>query len=463
MNQKVYKFRAATLTEAYKQMRRRLGEEAHVIRTEQVPVKGFLGLLGRQMAEVTASPARARRAAAPRANRSTAERRYTEGLNPSGSLAEDPRSAYYEKLLTDAQKRISQVEQETVATPASANPVSKPRSRSAAQRQPSAQGQPPGRAQPNPTVVPFPKQEAAPENAEGMRKQISDMREMLQVLMTESPGAGLPPEFAPHYRQLIQGGISRKVAASLVASAGHETNAEVIRDPVVFQERLKVEIRKRIEVTGGISLTPGVCKLVALVGATGVGKTTSLAKLAALYALRERARVAVITADTYRVGATDQLMKYANIIGIPMKVAHDAKEMAAARKEFADYDLVLMDTAGGSQFNTKQLQELKLVLTAAQPDEVSLVLSSSTQYDDLRSIAANFGCLKLSSLLFTKLDETRQFGSLFSVLTELNLPLGYLSIGQNVPDDLVLAHPGMIANLILEGRDRRGRPSSASA
>jgi len=312
-------------------------------------------------------------------------------------------------------------------------------------------------------VVPFPKKQPETNTAESMRQQMREMREMLQVLMAESPGAGLPPEFAPHYRHLVEVGVTRKAAASLVASAAHESNAEVLRDPLVFRERLKVEIRKRVNVTGGFGLTAGTCRVVALVGATGVGKTTTLAKLAALYALRERARVALLTADTYRVGATDQLLKYANIIGIPMKVVHDGREMAAARREFADCDLLLMDTAGGSQFNTKQIQELKLVLTAAQPDEICLVLSATTQLDDLRSIAANFGCLKPSSLIFTKLDETRRFGSLFSVLTELGRPVSHLSIGQNVPDDIVLAHPGMIANLVLEGRDKRGRPSSASA
>jgi len=444
MAQRVYKFRAATLDEAYREVRKRLGEDAVVKKTTEVPMKGLLGMLGRSYVEVTAhapakhqpAPSQPSRMESASRKPSSVERRYMDQLRPTGSLAQDPSVAYYEQLVSQAQERI------------------------AANKQAKEQQTP--QPQDNHRVVPFPKQPEETDNVETMRQQMLEMREMLQVLMAESPGSALPPEYADHYRALIDAGVTRKVAAALVAAAGHESDEAALRDPMVFRERLKVEIRKRVKVTGGIATAAGQCRFVALVGATGVGKTTSVAKLAARYALNERMKVAMLTADTYRVAAADQLMKYANIIGIPMKVIHDAKEMAEARREFADYDLVLMDTAGGSQFNTKQIQELKLVLTAAQPDGVVLVLSSNTQYDDMKSMAANFGCLKPSSVLFTKLDETRKFGGMLNILMELDKPLSFLSTGQNVPDDIVLAHPGMVANLVLEGRDRRGRPSTTS-
>ena len=433
-----YKIRAATFDEAYKQMRTQLGENATVLKTVELPMKGVLGLLGRTYVEVTAqvgNPKATKPSATPQPRKtSAAERRYTHGLQTSGSLAREPEVEQYEELFARAQQRI-QKNDEPKETPAAEE-----------------------------TVVQFPKtQDDNRPNIDTMRRQMSEMREMLQVLMAESPAGGLPNEMAPHYQQLIEAGVDRKLAADIISSAAKDGSPEFLRDDMAVRERIRMELRKRTRVIEPDASSFGRARVVALVGATGVGKTTNLAKLAARSALNQGKRVALLTADTYRVAAADQLSKYANIIGMPIKVIHDATEMAKARKEFSDYDVVYMDTAGGSQFNTKQVQELKLVLTAAQPDETYLVLAANTQYEDMKSMAANFGCLKPNGIIFTKLDETRRFGPLLSLLAETSAPLAYLSTGQNVPDDLLAAHPGMIANLVLEGRDRRGRPSTIAS
>lgn len=442
MSGKRYKIRASTFDEAYRQMRTQLGKDAEVISTSEVPMSGVLGLLGRTYVEVTAHvrskptshPTPRPSSPAPQRKPSAAERRYTNGLRTAGSLARDPKVAEYEQLIQSAQNRMREVE-----SPSDVPEVKTPES-----------------------VVKFPQQGEGAPAVDTMRQQLREMREMLQVLMAEAPGAGLPVEVAPHYQQLLEQGVDRKLAASVIAAAAQSDNQEYLRDAAAVRERVRLEIRKRVQVAEGEKPALGRAKMVALVGATGVGKTTNLAKLAARSALSKKQRVALLTADTYRVAAADQISKYASIIGMPIKVVHDANEMAAARKEYSDYDVVYMDTAGGSQFNTRQVQELKLVLTAAQPDETFLVMSANTQIEDMRSMAANFGCLKPSGVIFTKLDETRRFGPLFSILAEGKLPLAYLSTGQNVPDDILVAQPGMIANLILEGRDRRGRPSTIS-
>ena len=236
----------------------------------------------------------------------------------------------------------------------------------------------------------------------------------------------------------------------------------VVRDPRAFQERLKLQARKRVSVTGGIAVTPGKRRIVALVGATGVGKTTTLAKLAAQFAVRERLQVGLITTDTYRIAAPEQLRVYANIIGLPMQIVQGPGEMNAALREFSGFDLVLVDTAGGSQFNQEQVSELKRLLDAASPHETLLLLSANTQLEDLRNVVANFRCLMPSSLVFTKLDETRRYGALYSLLVEARLPLSYLSVGQNVPDDITVAQPRTVADLIMEGRVNRERSSTES-
>jgi flagellar biosynthesis protein FlhF len=230
----------------------------------------------------------------------------------------------------------------------------------------------------------------------------------------------------------------------------------ILADPRVFRERLTLEIRRLAPVTGGIALRPGRRRVVALCGATGVGKTTNIAKLAAHFSVRERARVALLTTDTYRIAAPEQLRVYANIIGVPLVVAEDAEQAREALRGFNDQDLVLVDTAGGSQFNLEQIKELKTTLHALRPDETILVLGANTQLEDLRNVVSNFKCVGPTSLFFTKLDETRQYGGLFSLLMEAGLPLSYLSVGQVVPDDLRVATPQLVANLVMEDHTRHG-------
>jgi len=268
---------------------------------------------------------------------------------------------------------------------------------------------------------------------------------------------------APHYRRLIEAGVSPGLAASLLGATVKGCNVGVLRDERVLRERLRLELRLRVAVKGGISVGRDGCAVVALAGPTGVGKTTTLAKLAAQFAVRERHQVAFVTADTYRVAAPDQLRVYADIIGLRMKVVNEPAEMRAAIKELRGYDLVLIDTAGSSPFNCGQLDELQRMMEAAEPSEILLAAAANTPLDDLRHIWENFGRIGPTSLVFTKIDETRRFGAMYSVAMETGLPLSYLSVGQNVPDDIVLAEPAMVANLVLEGRDRSGRSSRTAS
>lgn len=443
MAQTFHTFKAQTLEQAYRAMRQKLGDEAIVVRTATVTEGGVLGFLGHKRIELTASAPLSN--PAPR-KRSAAERKY----RASGAALQAPAVgseervrdtvAYFEKLVSEAQHRMG-----TAPTSPRGSPIAE------------------GNAAVAP-IIPFerPKPEPGPGDTD-LRNDIQEMREMLQVLYAEMPGAGLPPEFVPHYRALLEGGVTRERAADLMLAAAQGGGTPALQDPRVFLERLKMEIRKSVTVTGGIRLAAGSCRVVALVGATGVGKTTNLAKLAALFAVRHRAKVGLVTADTYRVAATDQLRVYANIIDLDIRVVNDTKEMTAALRVFRGHDLVLVDTAGGSPFNDRYTRELTEILEAARPDEVMLLLSAGTPLEDLRSTVTRFSGFKPTSLFFTKLDETRRYGSLFCLAAEAGLPLSYFSVGQNVPDDLALAHAGMVAGLVVEGGDRRGRTSEKTA
>jgi flagellar biosynthesis protein FlhF len=188
---------------------------------------------------------------------------------------------------------------------------------------------------------------------------------------------------------------------------------------------------------------------VALVGPTGVGKTTTIAKLAANFHLRDRHRVGLITVDTYRIAAVEQLRTYADIIDLPMAVVSTPREMRQAVERFADLDLVLLDTAGRSPRDDVRIQELKSMLNEARADEVHLVLSSVASLPALRKTAERFAGVGTTALLLTKLDEATGLGNLLPLIADCDLPLSYVTHGQNVPDDIAAADSQRLAARML--------------
>ena len=500
MRQTFRKFRAATFDEAYAEMAAEMGPDALVVNTAEVKETGLRGLFGKTAIELTASRATRSPETAERSARrpSLAEKKYLSHSEPKGH--EEPMNdtlAYFQQLVSDAQARIraanaganaganahGNTATNTVAAPAVVDDWEPLRQAVAARANASANAPAPGRAAgpevpgtssvlikaadaaraveqqaKTATVVPFPRPSEAGGDLGMLQEEIVEMRRMLEVLIAEAPPTGMPQDFAPRYRELIETGMCRKLAASLVGGIVRHCDLRVLQsNPRVLTEKLKFEIQRLVSVTHGLRLGEGGRKVVALVGATGVGKTTSLAKLAAMYALQERARVALITTDTYRVAAPEQLRVYANIVGLPLLVANDTEELRAALEEFGDYDLVLVDTAGGSPFNTEQTEELRGMLAAAKPDETLLVLNANTHLEEMRNAVTGFKPLKPTSVMFTKLDETRRYGAMVSLAAETGLPMGYFSNGQNVPDDIEVASPSKLAKLLLQpGGDRRG-------
>jgi flagellar biosynthesis protein FlhF len=195
----------------------------------------------------------------------------------------------------------------------------------------------------------------------------------------------------------------------------------------------------------------GLRKVVMLVGPTGVGKTTTIAKLAAHYALQLKRKVALITLDTYRVAAVEQLRVYANILGLPVDVAITGQDLSELLDKRKDADLILIDTAGRSPRDEMGLVELPPERAKDRPIEMHLVLAAVTQEVDLEAIIAKYSSLPVHRLIFTKVDETTHLGPIFNLVRRTGLPVSYVSTGQCVPDDLALATPGLLADLLLEG------------
>jgi flagellar biosynthesis protein FlhF len=207
----------------------------------------------------------------------------------------------------------------------------------------------------------------------------------------------------------------------------------------------------KVKVTEPGSRPRSAPRLMAFVGPTGVGKTTTIAKLAALNVLSERRRVALITLDTYRIAAAEQLKVYGNIIGTPVLVATNRDELHRALRETRGYDAVFIDTAGRCHRSPEHMWELKGLLALPEPMEIHLVLSATTREEEAEEMIRQFSLLPLHSLLFTKLDESGSMGSLFNLVVHTARPLSYLSTGQRVPEDIEVATPERIIDLLWHG------------
>jgi flagellar biosynthesis protein FlhF len=287
---------------------------------------------------------------------------------------------------------------------------------------------------------------------EDITGQLSDLQSKVSELCRQrqqSSRAELPETLFHLYAELIDAELNEDLARELIDRVRGGAAAGELNDAILLKARMTRLVESEINVTGPIQVTPGSRRVVALIGPTGVGKTTTIAKLAANYHLREKRRVGLITVDTYRIAAVEQLRTYADIIELPMKVVSTPREMREAVAQLAHLDLVLVDTAGRSPRDEIKLQELKSMLAEAGADEVHLVLSSVASTAGLVKTAQRFQAVGPSCLLVTKLDEATGLGNLLPLLRAGGLPLSYVTDGQNVPDDIRPADPRRLARLML--------------
>jgi flagellar biosynthesis protein FlhF len=197
-------------------------------------------------------------------------------------------------------------------------------------------------------------------------------------------------------------------------------------------------------------------QIVFFIGPTGVGKTTTIAKIASDFKINKNAKVALITSDTYRIAAVEQLRTYANILNVSLSVVYTVEELNNEIASYKDYDLILVDTAGRSHKNKEQYQEIEhFVNDCVIPEEFTkkmyLVLSATSKYRDLKNIVDVYDQVGKYSLIFTKTDETTALGNVFNIRLKTNADLSYITGGQTVPDDISIIDPQMLAKSLLGG------------
>lgn len=255
------------------------------------------------------------------------------------------------------------------------------------------------------------------------------------------------------YNQLISNEVDEKYANQIIGEIERNIKKDASVDNVLSNVYQKIILKLGQPVT--IENEIEKAKYIFFVGPTGVGKTTTIAKIASSLTLKKKLKVALITSDIYRIAAVEQLRTYANILGLPLKVVYNEEEMKAAKLDFSGFDVVLIDTAGRSHQNQEQKQDIERLLHAVPEEErqAYLVLSATTKYRDLIKIAESYREIVSYNLIFTKLDETDCIGNIFNIKMLTGAPLSYTTWGQNVPDDIGKINAQSIAKRLLGGND----------
>lgn len=254
------------------------------------------------------------------------------------------------------------------------------------------------------------------------------------------------------YQQLIQNEVDSDIANSIMDEVSRSLPADAALDQIL------ASVYQKIILMMG---QPYVIKpdrkdktqYIFFLGSTGVGKTTTIAKIASKLKLEQKAKIALVTADTYRIAAVEQLKTYANILSVPLKVIYSPEELGKMTDELEDYDICLVDTAGRSHKDKEQIEDIKKLIEQVpiSDRQVYLVLNAGTKYSDLQEIASVYAKLTDFSLIFTKLDETSSSGVLLNMKMKTKCPLSYVTWGQNVPDDMGEVDAQKIAKELLSG------------
>ncbi|MEL6497496.1 MAG: flagellar biosynthesis protein FlhF [Planctomycetota bacterium] len=444
MGLKVY--RARSMKDALAEVKKDLGEDAVILHTRNYRTGGLLGLGARSIVEITATadenpptrraaPVRSLRAAP--ASASTAQDN-TEAATVAPAAAtiaaEDPLAGLFAESTGGAEQSARAVPIESVLAPR--RRVIEPAVRDA-------------------RMMPVARSKASPpaptDDIQTIKRMVS---RLLQSATPHHAGAMSDPLFE-HYLRLQENAVAAEIADDVIGRVRDELSASELADEEIVRETLLRHIAGLIPVADEPIKrqrpADGRPRTVSLIGPTGVGKTTTLAKLAATAKLRHGRQVGLITTDTYRIAAVEQLRTYADIIGLRLTVVARPSEMRPALDAMADLDEVFIDTAGRSQHDAQRLAELRAYLDEADPHEIHLVLSSVASEAVLSRAVDNFAELGPNRLIVTKLDEAVNFGVLLGVVRRLGVNLSYVTTGQEVPDHIEPGKPDRLARLILTG------------
>lgn len=298
---------------------------------------------------------------------------------------------------------------------------------------------------------------------DSVSSQLTELKSLIeeQISLKQPQNQVYPNCFQYFFENLLANDVHEKLAREIIDQALHEVKQPLWDDPAAVKEVMLGIIAQYI--SNFQRNSAGEKGRIALIGPTGVGKTTTIAKLASIFSVLDEKKVALITIDTFRIAAVEQLKTYADIISIPMEVAHTPRELGLLLEKHEDKEIVLIDTAGRSPYNKLEIAKTKGFLDACPGIEVYLVLSAATNQKDMAETLKGYSQFPITNIIFTKLDETKSFGSVLNIINKYKRGVAYITTGQNVPNDIEVPAPEKIANLILQESDNCERPSGKFA
>ena len=269
----------------------------------------------------------------------------------------------------------------------------------------------------------------------------------------------IPSEFAEIYRLASQSGMDAEHLDAIMRMTLEHMPTKMRESSATVKRYFQTLLRKMVPIRLESLPSVDAKKVIMLVGPTGVGKTTSIAKLAARYSflMQKKYKVGLVVLDTYRIGAVEQLMQYARMMKLGIETVVDPPEFASALNALKYCDYILIDTMGSSPYDKGKIEKIYECLEANDTEynvDVVLVMPSSIKYEDLKMTYDNFSSLNVDTMMFTKLDETMGFGNIFSLAYETKKPISYFSVGQEVPEDLVSASSDFLVECLLNGFNR---------
>ncbi|MDU0201340.1 flagellar biosynthesis protein FlhF [Paenibacillus sp. MAH-36] len=433
---RVKRYVVDSMPDALQKIRTDLGKDAVILNTKEIRTGGFLGMFGKKKIEVIAAIDNTNSNAAPTAPKVTSQLQqqkqqsmishvYAAKSQPhqsdfpevpdvlvNVSAENEPVAA---KFVVDTASSLTQTSQQTY-TPASVNA---------------------------PNKISYQKDEQLIE-------ELKQMKEMMKKLTQASDVFALPEPL----QKLEQRLSDQEVDHKLIRQIMDETVADFqLADEPVTEESavqlVKAKLAQVFQSDHSKKISPNT-RVVHFVGPTGVGKTTTIAKLAAEQVLKYQRKVGFITSDTYRIAAIEQLKTYATILNVPLEVVFSPQDLVKAFQNLADCDVIFMDTAGRNFRNEMYVSELNSLLKTQGSSETILVLSLTTKYRDMKAITNNFNKFKLDKVIFTKMDETDSYGAIVNIVHEFSLQISYVTNGQSVPDDITELNEWQIIDLLLE-------------
>ncbi|MBM4165834.1 MAG: flagellar biosynthesis protein FlhF [Ignavibacteria bacterium] len=433
---KVKKFVGPTLRSVTEQMKTEFGDNAIILNTRKVPHGGLFSFLGRDLLEITAG----------------VEDDVLDVLDIGNQRSANPGSEKtFDYILSRFQSDTTNLDESTrkiSGVPAAKNgniegeDVTEILSNLSKDVERKQRG----------NKIDFPT--TSRSDLHNLKDELNDVKHTLREIVEQlkySKMPSLPDHLRRAFVTLVGQDVNEQLAAQIVQSIYAHLSGEQLDDDTLVEQRLLSEMAKMIRTAGAIEQKLGRAKVVVFVGPTGVGKTTTIAKLAAINKLFNGLNVALISADTYRIAAIEQLRTFAAIANIEMDVVYRPGEMQKAIRKHKTKDVIIVDTFGRSQRETKGLTQLRKFLDVADPDEVHLVLSAASNEKTMIDICERFDVAKPNRLVFSKVDESATFGPLLNISYKTGIPISYITTGQTVPDDIVIADSLKIATMIFRG------------